>query len=287
VARAVVVWASVAGASILVFLSALAIWADGQGLDTDRWTATSTKLLGNEDIRHEVARFLVRQVIARTLLKDVVADLESRPGGEERVARLRAVAVEKLEAFLGTPAGRELWRQANRDAHRQLMRVILHDDPRPVVLELGMLARSISRQGGVVAQLAAAIPPDVGRVVVLRTRRVETAQTAARVIVAVTPLLLIAAATLALVALALAPDRRPVVAALGLGVALAGVAVLVVREFGGRYLVHGLVRAPSARPAGEAAWSIGTTLMPDVAIPLLAAGAALALAALAWTILRR
>jgi hypothetical protein len=287
VARAVVVWASVAGASILIFLSALAIWADEQGLDTNRWTATSTKLLENDDVRHEVARFLVRQVIARTLLKDVVADLESQPGGQERVARLRAIAVEKLEAFLGTPTGRELWRQANRDAHRQLMRVIVHDDPRPVVLELGTLARSISRQGGVIAQLAGAIPPDVGRVVVLRTHRVETAQTAARVIVALTPLLLIGAAALALVALGLARDRGPVVVALGLGAALAGAAVLILREFGGRYVVHGLVRVESARPAGDAAWSIGTSLMPDVAIPLIAAGGGLALAALAWTILRR
>jgi hypothetical protein len=286
--REFVVWASVGVASILVFMSALALWADDQGLDTNRWTDTSTELLGNEAIRHEVARYGVRQVFERTRLKQILTRLEHEKHGEELVAQLRSEAVAELEQFLETPLGRELWRAANRTAHRQLMQIILHESPRPVVLDLGTIAASLSRQNGVIGQLASALPPDTARLVVLPENRVREAQTAARVIVPLTSLLVIVAVALAVVALVLARTRRRLVlAALGLGAILAGVGVLLVREFGGQYVVDGLVRSDSARPAAEATWRIGTTLMPDTAIPVIAIGGMLVLVALAWSLVRR
>jgi hypothetical protein len=282
-----VVWASIVLATILAFLAALALWGDDQGLDTNRWTDTSAKLIANGDIRHEVATYTVREVIRRTRLKEVLSKLEQEPNGERAVAELRREAVSKLERFLGTPLGERLWREANRRAHLQLMQIILHDSPRPVVLDLGAIAASVSGQGGTIGRLASSLPPNTAEVVVLRTHRVEQAQTAARVIVPLSSLIVLGALGLAALAIVLGRgQRRTVLAALGVGAILAGGAVLIVRELGGRYVVDGLVHSDSAKPAAEAAWDIGTSLMPFTAIPLMAVGAVLVLTAIGWRLLR-
>jgi len=77
----------------------------------------------------------------------------------------------KLEQFLETPLVREFWRAANRTAHRQLMQISLHESPRPVVLDLGTIAASLSRQNGVIGQLSSALPPNTARLVVLEQER--------------------------------------------------------------------------------------------------------------------
>jgi hypothetical protein len=285
--RGLVVWASVAGASILLFLSILAVWARVQGLDTDRWTATSASLLNDDVVRLEVARYLVAQVIARTELKELVAELERRQG-EHSLAEIRAAAVTAVDELLRSPPGRELWKEANRDAHAEFVQLLKHGDKRPVVLDLGELAESLAAEGGVIGRLAGSLAPSAGEVVVLRKSQVGEGQTAARVIESLTVYLPIAAAGLALIALALARGRRrTVLFGLGLGAVAAGVAVIVGRELGGGYVVDGLVRDETARPAVDATWQIGTSLLEDIAIPVVAVGGAVALIAAAWTILRR
>jgi hypothetical protein len=52
-------------ASLLIFLGIFAVWANRQLLNTDNWTDTSTELLENEDIRDQVAIFLVDRLHER------------------------------------------------------------------------------------------------------------------------------------------------------------------------------------------------------------------------------
>src|SRR5262249_1980744 len=72
------------------------------------------ELLGNEAIRHEVARYAVKRMFNETRLRQILIRLEHEKNGEELVAQLRSEAVAKLEQFLETPLGRVLWRAANR-----------------------------------------------------------------------------------------------------------------------------------------------------------------------------
>jgi hypothetical protein len=64
-------------ASLLSFLAIFALWANRQLLNTDNWTETSTELLENEDIRDQVAIFLVDELYANV---DVQADVSRSSG---------------------------------------------------------------------------------------------------------------------------------------------------------------------------------------------------------------
>src|SRR5918996_6139016 len=68
-----VVFALIAVASLIGFLSVFAVWANRQLLETDTWVDTSTQLLEDEDVRDQVAFFMVDSLYANV---DVQAELE-------------------------------------------------------------------------------------------------------------------------------------------------------------------------------------------------------------------
>ena len=58
----------------------------------------------------------------------------------------------------------------------------------------------------------------------------------------------------------------------GIGLIAAGFAVIVARHIAGGIVVDQLVTAEGAKPAGEAAWSIGTSLMNSIATTVIVVG---------------
>jgi hypothetical protein len=64
----------------------------------------------------------------------------------------------------------------------------------------------------------------------------------------------------------------------GIGLIAAGFAVIVFREIAGGIVVDQLVQTESAKPAGEAAWSIATSLMTSIASTVIVVGVLFAVA---------
>ena len=64
----------------------------------------------------------------------------------------------------------------------------------------------------------------------------------------------------------------------GIGLVAAGFAVIVARQIAGGIVVDELVKTESAKPAGEAAWSIATSLMVSIATTVIVVGLLFALA---------
>ena len=58
----------------------------------------------------------------------------------------------------------------------------------------------------------------------------------------------------------------------GVGLIAAGFAVIVARQIAGGIVIDQLVKTESAKPAGEAAWSIGTSLMTSIAVTVILVG---------------
>ena len=58
----------------------------------------------------------------------------------------------------------------------------------------------------------------------------------------------------------------------GVGLIAAGFAVVVARHIAGGIVVDQLVNQESVKPAGEAAWSIGTSLMISIATTVIIIG---------------
>ena len=76
-------------ASVVGFVAIFSVWTNRQVLNTDNWTATSSRLLERPAIRNEVADFLVDQLYANV-------DIESE---------LRSVLPPRAQPLAGPAAG--------------------------------------------------------------------------------------------------------------------------------------------------------------------------------------
>jgi hypothetical protein len=123
----------------------------------------------------------------------------------------------------------------------------------------------VSNQLGLGSNIADRLPPDAGTLKILRSDQLGTAQTIAKVIRG----LALVATLLALAFFALAiylsrGYRWITVLGVGLSLILVGIVVLILRDVAGNVVVDQLA-SDSAKPAADAAWSIGTSLLASIA----------------------
>jgi hypothetical protein len=274
--------ALVAVGSVLAFLSVFAIWIERQALNTPDWVTTSDQLLHNSTIRAAVGEYLVDQ-----LYENVNVEKELReilPGDTKELAGpaaggLRQVAGDGAEKVLETSTAQSLWEEANRSAHEQLVEVLeekgntVSTENGDVSLNLGSLLTNLAGQVGLGADLAEKLPPEAGQIKILHSDQLKTAQNIALAVKGLALLLSILTFAAFAGAIYLARDGRWVTVLFsGIGLIAAGFAVIVARHIAGGIVVDELVTAESAKPAGEAAWSIGTSLMTSIATTVIVVG---------------
>jgi hypothetical protein len=268
--------------SILAFLSVFAIWTERQALNTDDWVDTSGRLIQNETIREAVGDYLVDQLYENV---DVRKELEEiLPGDTKDLAGpaaggLRQVAGQGAEKALETSTAQELWEEANRTTHEQLLAVLenkkeaIETEGGDVKLNLGSLLTNLAEQVGIGEDLAEKLPPDAAQVEILKSDELKTAQDIAIAIKGLALVLSLLTFVAFGVAIYLARSERWVTVLLsGVGLIAAGFAVIVVRHIAGGIVVDQLVKTESVKPAGEAAWSIGTSLMTSIATTVIIVG---------------
>jgi Short C-terminal domain len=274
--------------SVFAFLSAFAIWTERQALNTDDWVGTSGRLLENETIREELADYLVEQLYENV---DVRKELEEiLPGDTKDLAGpaaggLRQVAGQGAEKALETSTAQELWERANRTAHEQLLAVLenkkeaVETDEGSVRLNLGELLQDLAEQVGIGEDLAEKLPADAAQIEIVQSDELKTAQDIAIAVKGLALLLSILTIVCFGAAIYLSRDGRWVTVLLsGVGLIAAGFAVVVVRQIAGGIVIDQLVTTESVKPAGEAAWSIGTSLMVSIATTVIIAGVLLLIA---------
>ena len=274
--------------SILAFLSVFAIWTERQALNTDDWVETSDRLIQNETIRAALADYLVDQLYENV---DVEEELEEiLPGDTKELAGpaaggLRQVAGDGAERVLETSTAQDLWEDANRSAHEQLVAVLedkkeaVSTEEGKVTLKLGSLVTNLADQVGIGSGLAEKLPPDAGEIEILRSDELKTAQNIAVAIKGLALVLSMLTFVSFGVAIYLSRDGRWVtVLFCGIGLIAAGFAVIVARQVAGGIVVDQLVTDESVKPAAEAAWAISTSLMISIATTVIVIGVLFALA---------
>ena len=258
----------------MVVFAIFAVWAERQALDTDDWVKTSGRLLENKDIQSALANFAVDELYANVNVeKELHKALPKnfKPLSGPASSGLRELAVEGGKEALGTGRFQSAWKDANRAAHEQLIDVIedrgriASTEGGQVDLELRPLIIEVADQVGIGGNLAQKLPEDVGNLRILKSDQLGLAQTIARVIrgLALVSSLLV----LALYALAIYLSRGYrwiTMLAVGTGLILAGIVVLILRDVTGDVVVNELA-SQSAQPAGDATWSIGTSLLASIA----------------------
>jgi hypothetical protein len=268
--------------ALLAFLSVFAIWVERQALDTGEWVNTSGHLIRNATIRTAIGDYMVEQLYENV---DVEKELEEiLPGDTKELAGpaaggLRQVAGPAAEKVLETGTAQSLWETANRTAHEQLLAVLENKKEAvstangEVKLNLGSLLTNLAGQIGLAKNLAEKLPPDAGQITILKSEQLKTAQD---IVIAIKGLALILSILTFLVfglAIYLTQGGRWITVLFsGVALIVAALLVLVLRQVAGGIVVDQLVKQDNIKPAAEAAWSIGTSLMVSIATTIIIIG---------------
>ncbi|HXV06294.1 MAG TPA: hypothetical protein VFP23_10365 [Solirubrobacterales bacterium] len=269
-------------ATVLTLVAIFSFWVSRQALNTDNWVNTSSKLLENKAVQTQVATFVVNQLYANV---DVEAELrKALPPQAKALAGpaaggLRQLAQQVAEKALATPQIQALWAEANRAAHEQLLKIVdgggsvVSTGEGEVTLHLGTLVTRVAEQVGIPRDLTAKLPSEAGSLTVLESKQLSTSQRIAKAIRRLPVLLTALLILLYGGAIYLARGRRrEALRGVGIGFVVAGVVALLLRRMAGNNVVDSLATTASVKPAAEAVWEIGTSLLVTVAVSAIAFG---------------
>jgi hypothetical protein len=277
-------------ATVLGIVAIFAVWANRQLLDSGYWTDTNTKLIESPPIREAVSGYLTEQLYANV---DVAGELkkglpsELQPLAAPAAGALRDVVQKAINLLLERPRVQELWRTANQVTHAQFVRLIENKGSvvklpggGAVVLDLRPMLGEVAEKVGASPTVVNKIPPKVAQLRIVTSKQLNTMQNAVnllRTLAVVLPLLVVAMFALA-VYLARG-RRRQTLIAVGAAFIGAGLVVVVARGIIGHKVVDSLATTEAVRPAAQDAWSIGTSVLADVAwaavfigVPVILAG---------------
>jgi hypothetical protein len=309
-----VVPALLAVATIVWLAAAVSVWVNRQALNTDNWTKTSSRLLANEKIDAAVGGYLVNELFTGV---DVAGSIEAKlpkqlkAASGPAAAALRSLADRAAPRLLESGQVRDLWVLSNRAAHRQLVRVIegregsaVSTEAGVVTLDLHRLVDQLASRLGIEDQVTAVrskvqesgkadaaraaaegrlgvtLPPKSGKLVIMKSEQLKTAQDVGDAIKGLALVLPILALLLFAAALALARGwRRRALRTVGWCVVAVGLLLLLVRRSAGNHIVDSLVALPSNRPAAHEAWDIATTLLRSIGVALTVYGVLIVLSA--------
>ena len=256
---------------LLVVVSALANFVKREALDESQFRHTSRQLIADRTVREEVAVTLVDQLYANV---DVAALLRQRPPSNlQPLSGLIAGAaqdatVRSAQRLLEQPRVQDAFVTASSRAQRQFVGVldgnktIVETTGGKVVLDVRPLLLDLGDRFSIVSNLRSRLPQNAGRVTILESDQLKTAQDTTRLLRFVADWIWVFALAAAAGAVWLARGRRRnELRALAIGLFCAGVLILIVQSLVGRYVVGHLVSSESVRPSAAAAYRIITGLL--------------------------
>jgi len=286
--RGLLVWGLFAVATILLFVSSLTVWAKRQLLDDHAWANSSTQLLANDDVRGAIAQKLSDGLFAQI---DVEAQLRERlpPRSQAAAAPLAAalqnnVGPAAADRLLQRPRVQTLWQNANKRAHAAVLRVLEGKDLGPngnistangeVTLDLRPAITQLATRLGIEDKLKANADPTAGQIVLMKSDQLGAAQTAVKILKALSSLLLIAVFALYALAIYLAQGRRRwLLCATGASLLFGGLLIASLRRFLGTVIVDSLVKTQANKHPVSVIWGIETSVLRDIGILLVVYGA--------------
>jgi hypothetical protein len=290
--RGVLVWCLFGLATILLFVSSLTVWSKRQLLDDQAWADSSTQLLANDEVRGAIAQKLSDGLFQRV---DVEAQLRERFPRAQGAAAVLAATLENTvgpaaaDRLLQRPRVQALWQNANKRAHAAVLKVLEGKDLGPnenistangeVTLDLRPAIERLATRLGVEDKLKANADPNAGQLVIMKSDQLGAAQTAVKILKALSSLLLIVVVALYALAIYLARGRRRLLlGATGASLVFVGLVIASLRHFLGGVIVDSLVKTAANKHPVSVIWAIETSVMRDIAIILVVYGALVLLA---------
>ena len=273
-------------ARILVVLSALtavialfAGYVRYQALDTNTFSGTANQLIANANIRQQLSLTLVNQLYQNV---DVAGTIrQALPAKQQRLAGpiaggLRELLNRESVRLLDQPAVQRAWVLAVTNAQRQLLRLLedkgllVRTTGGNVYLDLHSLLVALGKQSAIVANIADRLPPGAGRVEIISSDQLSTAQKVTKWLKSLGSFFWLVPFLLAGAAIWLAAGRRrKTLRAVAIGAIIAGLLVLIARAVAGAYITNHLVKNEAVKPAAKDSWHIVTQLLADGAWTLI------------------
>jgi hypothetical protein len=263
-------------ASVLGVIAVFAVWANRQLLDTGYWKSTNQKLIASPPIKEQLSIFLTDQLYANV---DVSGELKERlpselkPLAAPAAGALRDAVQRGILFLLERPKVQELWGKANEVTHTQFVRLIENKGNviklpggGAVILDLRPMLTEVAEKVGAPTSVVQKIPEKVAQVRIVSSGQLKTMQNAVnllRVLAVALPLLVFF--LLALAVYVARGHRRQTLITAGSAFIGVGLVVVVARGLIGNKVVDSLATTEAVRPAAQAAWSIGTSVLADVA----------------------
>jgi hypothetical protein len=286
--RGVLVWCLFGLATILLFVSSLTVWSKRQLLDDQAWADSSTQLLANDEVRGAIAQKLSDGLFQRV---DVEAQLRERlPAQRKGTAVALAAALQNTvvpaaaDRLLQRPRVQALWENANKRAHAAVVRVLEGKDlgkngnistaNGEVTLDLRPAITRLATRLGLEDKLKANADPNAGQLVIMKSDQLSAAQTAVKILEALSSLLLIAVVAL----YALRRGGAGYCSARPASLVFVGLVIASLRHFLGGAIVDALVKTEANKQPVRVIWSLETSVMRDIAIILVVYGALVLLA---------
>jgi hypothetical protein len=299
-------------AVIVGVFAVLAVWINRQLLDTNSWTNTSSQMLADPKIEAAVGNLLVDELFSSV---DVAGELKKVLPAEvsglaaPAAAGLRTLAIQIAPQVLSTAPVQNAWRLANRAAQIQLLHILkgggktvstnngevtlqLHTLLVQLAAQLGLQQQFESVQsklqgstgevakGAVQEKLGVKLPPLSGGIVILRSSQLKTAQNVVESIRGFALLLPLLTFGLFMLAVRLADGwRRVALRTTGWCLVAIGLVAVLARRVLGNIVVDALVKVPADKPAAHQAFTIGTSLLYEIAVAMITYGLALVIAA--------
>ena len=274
---------------LLTLVSLLAVFVKREALDPDHFKQTSQELIANPAIQDEVAAQMVEILytnvdVGGQLKDELPSNLQSLAGPIAGLSH--ELADRAARELLSRPRVQDLFVTALSLSQQQLI-AVLHGDTRVletsngnVVLNVRPLVLQLGDRFNFVSNLADKIPQESAQVTILKSDDLNTAQNLTHLLESVANWIWLLAVAAWAAAIWLARGRRrEEVRALGVGLILVGLLVLVIRSVAGSYLVDQLVVSDSVRPAASEAWRIITDSLAQEGWVALAVGVLVALGA--------
>ncbi len=265
-ARIIAARALVVVGVLLLVVSLLSNWVKREALDKETFRSTSEELIAHPAIQAQLAQTMVDQLYANV---DVSQQLEQKlpPNLQALAGPISGLSRELIDRaaneLLQRPRVQTLFVTAASLSQAQVVNVLEGNTSRlqttggDVVLDLRPLVVRLGDRFGFLGDVSQQLPPDAGRVVLLQSDQLDTAQNLTQLLKSVADWIWVPALLAWALALWLVPGRRrKEVRAIAIGLIVAGVAILVIRRMAGSYVVDNLTQSDSVRPAVSAFWTI-------------------------------
>lgn len=291
--RGILVWSLLGLATILLFVSSLTVWSKRQLLDDQAWADSSTQLLANAEVRGAIAQKLSDGLFERV---DVAAQLRERlPKRAQAAAPALAATLQNTvgpaaaDRLLQRPRVQTLWMKLNERAHAAVVKVLEGKDLGKngnlstangvVTLDLRPAITRLATRLGVEDKLKANADPSAGQLVIMKSNQLGAAQTAVKMLKALSQLLVLVVLGLYALAIYLARGRRRLLlGATGASLVFVGLVLASLRHLLGGLVVDSLVKTQASKHPVSVIWAIETSVLRDIAILLVVYGALVLLA---------